>query len=200
MHISTHERRVLTEANSFWLIVGRSGLLTPCQNTLTHQPRSRGREDRRSRGRATDTQRHGRGAEDAAGGTEGLRRGRASPTPTGCTQSHPERPQGHRSGTRCRRLCGATLSPSRAHSPTRRATGQDRRHRVRSIHPSHAMPTGGAQMPHRGRSGARGTATHPQRQDEPQPPRVSRRGYEVHLFEYGDGAQPQSRKAARRKG
>lgn len=25
---------------------------------------------------------------------EGLRRGRASPTPTGCTQSHPERPQG----------------------------------------------------------------------------------------------------------
>lgn len=41
-----------------------------------------------------DQQRHGRGAGDAAGGAEAVRRGRDAPTPTGCTQSQPERPQG----------------------------------------------------------------------------------------------------------
>lgn len=90
-----------------------------------------------------------------------LRRGRASPTPTGCTRGRPERPQGQGSpqgwtetppatGDALTPSTGAqerhtlpevvrgyplTLSRSHAHRPTRRATGHDRRHRVRSIHP-----------------------------------------------------------------
>lgn len=40
-----------------------------------------------------DRQSYSRGAQDEPGHPERLRRGRASPTPTGCTQSHPERPQ-----------------------------------------------------------------------------------------------------------
>ena len=152
-------------------------------------------------------QRHGRGAEDATVGTEAVRRGRDAPTPTGCTQSHQGRPQwqgapqgrtetptatgdtltpstGAQGGTRCRRWCRATLSPSRAHSLTRCAAGQGRRRRVRSIHPTHTIPTEGAQMPHRARSGARGAATRQPRQDEQQPPRMTRRGCAAYLYEY----------------
>ena len=73
---------------------------------------SRGREDRRSRGRATDTQRHSRGAQDEPGQPERLRQGRASPMPTGCTQSHPERPQGQGSPQ------GWTETPAATHSPS----------------------------------------------------------------------------------
>lgn len=164
-------------------------MLTPCQ--------------RLSGGRGAEAERIG-GAEaeppTARATAEGLRRGKGITHADMMHQEPPRAPTGAQERHTLPEVRGAALSPSHAHSPTRRATGHDRRHRVRSIHPPHTMPTEGAQMPHRGRSGARGTATHPQRQEEPQPPRMSRRGCEVHLFEYGDGAQPQSRKAARRKG
>ena len=164
MNISTHEWRVLTEAYSFSLIVDWLGLLTPCQNTL--HPPSEGQVAEPPTARR-DTITHQSNARGVRGCTERLRRGRASPTPTGCTQSHPERPrgqgcrrggqrhpqphsirsrppQGRRGGTRCRKWCGATLSPSRTHSPVRRATGHDRRCRGTATHPpcqeSHSRP------------------------------------------------------------
>ena len=84
--------------------------------------------------------------------------------------------------------------------PTGRTTGHAGRHRVRSIHPPHTMPTEGAQMAHRARSVARGTVTHPPRQDEPQPHRMSRRRCAAYLYGYGSTAHPQSREPARRKG
>lgn len=180
---------------------------------------SRGREDRRSS--ATDSQRHGRGAEDATGGTEAVRRAGASPTPTGSTratqsahrsrrrhrggQRHPpppgtlsRPPQWRRGGTRCRRWCGATLSPSRAHSPARRAAGHDRRHRVRSVHQSHTLPTEGAQMAHRARSGGDENSyppTAPRRataaQDDPQ----MVRGTPIEIWRHGTAGEPETRTA-----
>lgn len=162
------------------------------------------RQNHRQPGRAaspTEAQPEGRGCDRRRGGAE------EGQSITHADRMHPEPPRAPTGAQKRHTLPdvmrGYPGLPHAAHSPSdapqatqggRSSAGvtQDMAHRQ-----SHAE---GAQMPHRVRSGARGTATHPQHQDEPQPPRMSRRGYEVHLFEYGDGAQPQSRKAARRKG
>ena len=157
-------------------------------------------EARRRSGRAEHHSRRQDAPEatqSAHSGTDGARGRQRHPPPPGTLSRHP---RGRRRGTRCRRWCRTTRSHSRTRSPTRRATGHDRRHRVRSIHPSHTMPIEGAQMPHRARSEARGTATNPPRREEPQPPRMSRRRCAVYLYEYGSTAQQQSRKPARRNG
>ena len=124
-----------------------------------------------------------------------------------CTHADRKRPEPFRAPTEAQErhtlpevVQGLPWTPSRTHSPTRRATGHDRLHRVRSIHQPPTMPAEGAQMPHRARSGARGAATRQPHQDEPQPPRMTRRGCAAYLYEYGRGAQPRTRKPARRKG
>lgn len=102
---------------------------------------------------------------DAQNGRRAARGGQRHPPPPG-TLSQP--PQGRRSGTRCRRWCGATLD-----TLTPRTAPQTLR-RPRQTVQGHSYP--------------------PTAPREPQPPRMTRRGCATHLYEYRDMAQPQSRK------
>lgn len=127
--------------------------------------------------------------QDARRATQSAHRGRrcrtgvqGHPPPQG-TRSRP--PQGHRNGTRCRRWCGATpgtLTPRTAtqtlHRPRQAAQSADH---PPIAHHARRWRTDA----HRARSGARGAATHPPHQDEPQPPRMRRRGCAAYLYEYG---------------
>lgn len=178
-------------------------MLTACQN--------RRWIDYGCRPLAEAEQRHGRGAEDATGGAEAVRRGRASPTPTVCAQSHAERPQGQGSPQ------GWTETPTVTQHTLTTSTGAQERRTLPEVvqgypgHP-HALhsPSGapqatqggrssavvaqgmthrqshaeGTQSRHRPRQEARGTATHPPHQDEPQPHEMSRRRCTAYLYEY----------------
>ena len=118
---------------------------------------SRGREDRRSRDRATDSQRHGRGAEDEWRGTEAVRRGRDAPTPTRCIQSHPERQQWHR----CHR--GGQRHPPPPGTLSRPPQGRRGRHTLPEVvrgYPLNLTSSQPRQTRHRPRQAARG-AEHP---------------------------------------
>lgn len=168
-------------------------------------------------------QRHSRGAEDATGGTEAVRRGRDAPTPTGCTRSRPERPQAQQmpqGWTEAPTVTGYTLTAStgaqerhtlpevgRGYPLTlSRSQPRQTRHRPRQAaqgaehppiaHRAHRWRAEATQSEERGE----GHSYPPTAPREPQPPRMTRRGCATHLYEYGSTAQPQSRKPARRKG
>lgn len=72
-------------------------MLTPCQRLSggrgAEAERIGGAEEEPPTARA-DTLTHQRHSQRGRGCAEGLRKGRASPTPTGCAQGHAERPQG----------------------------------------------------------------------------------------------------------
>lgn len=78
------------------------------------------------------------------------------------THSHRGRSHALQRGTGAAHAVGggaghpATLTPSQPNQTRHRPRKMG--HRVRSIHPPRTMPTEGAQIPHRARSGARGAA------------------------------------------
>lgn len=117
-------------------------------------------------------QRHSRGAQDEPGQQERLRRGRASPTPTGCTQSRQERPQGQGSPQ------GWPETPTATQHTLTTSTGAQERHTLPEVvrgYPLTLSRSQTHQTRHRPRQTVQGHSYPPTAPREPQPPRKIRR-------------------------